>query len=132
MGTVNTNFLPASTGLSLGNAMQAWNATLNTLTVLNLYQTVAFSSAPAFNSSNQLSVFDITLTGNVTTPTLTGVKGVIVFIIRQDGSGSRTFAWPANVFGGTSVGSTANQVTVQSFAFDGSNAYPIGAAGIYP
>lgn len=132
MGTVNTNFLPASTGLSLGNSSQAWNATLNALTILNLYQTIGFASSLAFSAANQTTIFDVTLTGNVTASTLTGVKGMLIFILRQDATGSRTFAWPANVFGGTVIGSSANQITIQAFAFDGTNAYPIGAAGLYP
>jgi hypothetical protein len=132
MGTFNANILPTSSGLSLGNPSQAWNAVLNTLNVLNLYQSVGFSSTPAFTNSNQLTLFDMTLTGNVTASTLSGVKGVVAFILRQDATGGRTFAWPANVFGGTVIGSSANQITVQFFAFDGTNAYNIGAAGIYP
>ena len=132
MGTFNANILPASTGLSLGNSLQAWNGTFSVLTLLGLYQTVGFAATVAFAPTNQTTIFDLTLTGNVTASTLAGVKGMLVFILRQDATGSRTFAWPANVFGGTAIGSTASQVTVQAFAFDGTNAYPIGAAGIYP
>lgn len=132
MGSFNANILPASTGLSLGNSLQAWNATLNVLSILNLYQVIGFATNPVFSSTNQTTIFDMTLTGNVSASTLTGVKGMIVFLLRQDGAGSHTFAWPANVNGGTVIGSSANQVTIQAFAFDGTNAYPIGAAGLFP
>lgn len=132
MPSYNTNLLPTSTGLSLGNPLQAWNATLNTLNVLNLYQSVGFSSTPTFTNSNQLTLFDMTLSGNVTASTLSGVKGVVAFILRQGATGSRTFAWPANVLGGATIDSVANHITVQFFVFDGTNAYAIGVPGYYP
>ena len=132
MPSYNTNLLPASTGLSLGNALQAWNATLVSLTIQNLYQSVGFSASPAFNATNQTTVFDMTLTGNVTASTLIGVKGILTFILRQDATGGRTFSWPSNVNGATVIGSSPNQITIQAFVFDGTNAYPIGAAGLFP
>ena len=132
MGTVNSNFLPATPGLNIGSPSQAWNGFFTTLTMLGLYQTVGFSTTPTFTGTGQISIFDITLTGNVTSSTLVAQQGIIVFIIRQDATGLRTFTWPANVFGGSVIGSAANQITTESFACDGTNAYSIGGAGIYP
>ena len=49
------------------------------------------------------------------------------FIICQDATGSRTFAWPANILGGMTIGSTASTCSAQSFVFDGTNAYALSS-----
>lgn len=58
---------------------------------------VAFSATPAF-TANSCGVFSMTLTGNVTSSTITGSAAgqTEMFSICQDGVGSRTFAWPAS------------------------------------
>lgn len=48
------------------------------------------------------NVFEVTLSANVTSlafanPPAAGRAGVVTLIVRQDGSGGRTFAWPAAV-----------------------------------
>lgn len=85
---------------------------------------VTFSATPAFNS-NLGNLFKITLTGNVTSSTLTGPAGlqVITFMIIQDGAGGHTFAWPPNVVGGMTISGTASAVNVQSGLWDGTNLY---------
>lgn len=92
---------------------------------------VAFSATPVFAvpSGLQSSVlFTITLAGNVTSSTFSGaVAGqIITFKIIQDSTGSRTFVWPTNVKNAQSPDPTANSINVQSFSFDGTNAYPLG------
>jgi len=47
------------------------------------------------------NVFEVTLTENVTTltlsnPPVSGDAGALTLILSQDGAGSRTFAWPAS------------------------------------
>lgn len=95
-------------------------------------QTVAFSATPGFVGLGQIEHFDMTLTGNVTSSTLSmaGVPlpALITFTIRQDGVGGRTFVWPGNVLGASVVGGGANQVTTQTFYWDGANARAIGPA----
>lgn len=88
---------------------------------------VTFSATPVFNAA-AASSFDITLTGNVTSSTLTGPGGgqMIVFAITQDGVGGRTFVWPTNVKGAMTIDPGVNKKSVQAFWFDGTNAYPIG------
>lgn len=93
--------------------------------------TVTFSSTPAFNatSGNQ---FQITLTGNVSSSTFTGgVAGCpYVFEIIQDGTGGRTFVWPANVLNAEVISPVASSRTVQAFFFDGTNLRPVGPATV--
>lgn len=95
------------------------------------FVTVAFSATPTFTGPAGLAenvTFKITLTGNVTSSTLTGVSAgqMLTFIIIQDSSGGHTFAWPTNVKNPQSIDPTVGAINVQSFIFDGTNAYPIG------
>ena len=87
---------------------------------------VTFSSTPTFDAE-QGNVQKITLTGDVASSTLSNaVAGQhLDFVICQDGTGSHGFVWPTNVKGGMTVGGTASTCSVQSFAYDGSNAYAL-------
>ena len=89
--------------------------------------TVAFSATPTFDASTAAS-FKLTLTGNVTSSTLTNaVAGEpINFEICQDATGGRTFVPPANVLNMGTIVSTANACSTQEFWFDGSNAVSSG------
>ena len=80
-----------------------------------LSQVVAFSATPVFDCSKGQK-FEITLTGNVTSSTITNVQpGMsLVFTIKQDGTGSRTFVPPAGVPLDT-IDPTANSASVQTF-----------------
>ncbi len=94
--------------------------------VISGMNTVSFSSTPTFDARLG-NTQKITLTGNVTSSTLsnptTGEQ--IHFVICQDATGSRTFAWPSNVKGGMTIGSTASTCNAQNFIFDGTNAYAL-------
>ena len=72
--------------------------------------------------------FKLTLTGNVTSSTLTNpVAGEpISFEICQDATGGRTFVPPTNVLNMGTIVSTANACSTQEFWFDGSNAVSSG------
>jgi hypothetical protein len=80
-----------------------------------------FSATPVFDASAGTS-FTITLTGNVTSSSVTNPTAgeTITFIITQDGTGGRTFVWPANFHGASNIGTDANNVSVQSFIYTGS------------
>lgn len=69
----------------------------------------------------------LTLTGNVTSSTAQNfTQGVIVpFFIKQDATGGRTFAWPANFLNTPAIDMSPNGVTTAMFslATDG-NFYP--------
>ncbi|MGC8493188.1 MAG: hypothetical protein ACP5SH_15770, partial [Syntrophobacteraceae bacterium] len=76
----------------------------------------AFSATPVFDGSKG-NTQQITLTGNVTGSTLVNVEAgeQVNFLVCQDATGSRTFAWPANIHGGMTIGQTANKCSAQSF-----------------
>lgn len=88
--------------------------------------TVTFSATPNFNAALG-STFKITLTGNVTSSTLTGAltDQILIFEITQDGTGGRTFVWPANVKNPGTIDTSAGVKNIQMFRYDGSNAWPI-------
>ncbi len=93
---------------------------------------VAWSSTPQFVDQSQVQLFTITLSGNTVALPLTVVgitpPGLITFQITQDSVGGRTFTWPANITGGAVIGSAANQVTTQSFIWNGSTTIATGPA----
>ncbi|MGD0693660.1 MAG: hypothetical protein ABSB82_02280 [Terriglobia bacterium] len=108
----------------LPNVFKVYAGTLNT---------VSFSSTPTFDASLG-NTQTITLTGNVTSSTLSNARAgeTINFVICQDSGGSHTFVWPTNVLGGMTIGSTASKCSAQSFIFNGTNAYALstGAANM--
>jgi len=93
-----------------------------------LFNIIPFSATPAFvGAPNTNMVFQITLAGNVTASTLSGLTAGahVTFKIIQDVTGSRLFAWPPNVQNAQTIGTAANEIDVQEFVWDGTNAYPI-------
>lgn len=94
---------------------------------------VTFSATPTFTASYSEQLFTITLTGNVTSSTLTMsavIAGArVTFKICQDGTGSRTFAWPTNVIGEMTIGATASLCSLQNGVYDGTSLY-MTSAGI--
>jgi hypothetical protein len=128
---VNSNFLPATTGLSLGSSVQQWLLNGNPAFYLNSVSTT-FSTTPVFISSAPFSVFTITLTGNVTFSTLNAIPGLMIFQITQDAAGNRIFTWPTNFQQPGLIGTTANQVTTLLFYFDGTNAWPLAPQILTP
>lgn len=89
------------------------------------YTAVSFSATPTFTYGTGATTFKITLTGAVTSSTAAsaaaGQRGT--WIICQDGTGSRAFAWPTGFKGAMTIGSTASTCNTQSFMFDGTNYY---------
>jgi len=89
---------------------------------------VAFNSTPTFvvaaNSTPQVFSFGA-LTGNVTASTLTTSSAtageMVAFIVPQDVTGGRQFAWPSNVTNPVTVSPTASGKTIQYGVWDGSN-----------
>jgi hypothetical protein len=90
------------------------------------YTTVTYGATPTFNAALG-NAFKMTLTGNVSSSTLSNPKAgeIISFQICQDGSGLHTFVWPTNVVNPTAIDSTASGCTNQVFIYDGSNAVPL-------
>lgn len=94
---------------------------------LGTLATVAFSATPIFDASTA-STFKLTLTGNVTSSTLTnGVAGEpLAFEICQDATGGRTFVPPANVQGWVTIPIGANACVLETFIYDGASAMADG------
>jgi hypothetical protein len=93
----------------------------------SVFTTVAYSATPTFTvSTSAVQVFEMTLTGNVTSSTLTATDATdgqyIIFRLCQDGTGSRTVVWPASVVGYGAVDSTASSCSTQAFIWDGTDA----------
>ncbi len=88
---------------------------------------VKFSSNPVFDASLG-NTQKIILTGSVTRSSLfNATKGeTISFVICQDATGGRSFVFPSNVLGAGIIGSIPNKCNVQSFIYDGRNAYATG------
>ncbi len=83
-----------------------------------LVQTVTFSATPTFDASKS-PTFKITLTGNVTSSTLTSAEDgmLLIFTICQDATGSRTFVWPTQLQGTLAILATANSCTTEMFHY---------------
>jgi len=94
---------------------------------LGTLATVAFSATPIFDDSTA-STFKLTLTGNVTSSTLTNaVAGEpLAFEICQDATGARTFVPPATVQGWVTIPIGANACMLETFIYDGTTAVADG------
>jgi len=102
--------------------------TFNKINLSTFYNpfTVSFSATPSFDLVNG-AIQVLTLTGNVTSSTITQSTGVIVtgtrLVLRliQDVTGGRTFTWPTNVTGASAsmVSTTANQITFVELQYSG-------------
>lgn len=104
---------------------------------------VTYSTTPAFvvpSSSTTGAAFKITLGGNVVSSTLASATSgqMLNWLICQDGTGGRSFVWPANVIGGMTISATRNSTAstcyTQTGVYDGTNAlmdreYTAGGSG---
>jgi hypothetical protein len=81
--------------------------------------TVSYTSSPNFDlSAGWLQ--KITLTGNATATVSNPQSGITyTFLVCQDGTGGRTFAWPSGFHGAMTIGSTLSTCSLQSFMYDG-------------
>jgi len=96
---------------------------------------VTFSATPTYacTQTTAPTLFTITLTGNVTSSTLSGCGAgqQLGFVITQDGAGNRTHVWPTGFSNVTTITAQASYTTSQYFVWDGSNAQPMGSAMVY-
>lgn len=96
-------------------------------------QAVAFSATPTFDCSMG-NLFSMTLTGNVTSMTVTNAMAghIYTFIFTQDGSGLHSVAWPGTFKGVISVPITALAGTsaVQMVIYNGTNFYAVSLGQI--
>ncbi len=89
------------------------------------FKAVTFSATPAFPYGYGATTFELTLTGNVTASAVSGAAlgQSATFIICQDSTGSRTFAWPPGFRGAMTIGMMASACSVQTFVYDGASYY---------
>lgn len=82
-------------------------------------QSLAFTATPAWDATAN-STFEMTLTGNVTSQTISGVTPgqLVTFIWTQDATGSRTVVYPSIIKGSSSVNGAPNSTTTQTFRAD--------------
>ncbi len=84
--------------------------------------TVNFNSgSPAFTTTAAVTNFDLTLTGNATATFSSAAVGVGSINVCQDGTGSRTLAWPGSFVGFPTISSTASSCTRVYWKYDGTN-----------
>jgi len=125
-GAVSHNFVTAISSSGVGTLAQpAFTDISGSASVAQKNEsqaTITFSATPVFDASVNGSNI-ITLTGNVTSSTITGgVAGQrFSFIIKQDGAGSHTLVFPTNVKGAGTIAATASGYNVQDFIYDGTN-----------
>lgn len=136
MAIYSADFVPDTTGRNLGLVDARWDGwfrninvsgtvtgNFSALAINKLTHTVVpFSATPVFAIS-QGTGFQMTLTGNVTSSSISAlVPGVlVVFELNQDATGGRNFVWPPNVYGGAAIGMGPNERTTQIFYSDGVN-----------
>ena len=92
-----------------------------------VFTTTTFSATPTFTvtASSTPQIFKITLTGNITSSTLTATSATagqeigIQFI--QDATGGRTVVYPANFLGGCTPSGAASVITTVIGVWDGAN-----------
>jgi len=88
---------------------------------------VALSSSPAFDAS-QCNAFALGLGATaVASSSLTNAKPgqFLTFIVTQDATGGRSFAWPSNLLRGCGVSGTPGVSTIVTAVYDGVNANAI-------
>lgn len=111
---VNAGYSPSDANLAtLTDLIQA---------VLGLnsgYESLAFTATPTWNATAN-STFAMTLTGNVTGQTISGLVAgqLVTFIWTQDATGGWTVVYPATVYGASPVYAGAGSTTTQSFRAD--------------
>ena len=95
-------------------------------------EAVTFSTTPTFDAALGNS-FKMTLTGNVTSSTITNPQTgqFMTLLLCQDGTGSRTMTWPANLKlagGAFTLTTTLNKCDSITAVYDGTNWYETARA----
>jgi hypothetical protein len=82
---------------------------------------VTYSATPTFNYGSGTQMFELTLTGNVTSSTTAFASPgqPADYVICQDPIGGHTFTWPPNFRGAGTVTIAPNLCWVQTFKYDG-------------
>jgi len=123
--TTSTMNLLTQTGTGSASAAPVWQTASAAGIAPFTFKSLSFSATPSFSYGSGETMFEITLTGNVTSSTVSGAAAgqAATFIICQDSTGSRTFTWPAGFKGQMTIGTTASKCNTQSFVYDGTSYY---------
>jgi hypothetical protein len=126
--TTATNIL-TQTGTGAASAAPVWQTASAAGIAPFTFKPVTFSATPGFAFGSGATTFEITLTGNVTSSTVSGAAAgqTATFILCQDATGSRTFTWPTGFRGAMTIGSTASKCSMQSFVYDGTSYFAVAA-----
>ena len=94
---------------------------------------IGFSRTPSFAATRSAS-YSMTLSGNVTASTLTGIPAngnLLSFTLTEDSTGGRTFAFPGNFIFAPSFtfNTAANAINELTFKYDGTNWLLVSNAG---
>ncbi len=76
------------------------------------------------------NTFEVTLNANATSTTLSNAQAgqwLNIIVCQPASGGPYTFAWPSNVRGGMTIGTTAEKCSAQNFVFDGTSAFAVSA-----
>lgn len=94
------------------------------------FNPLAFNATPTFDAS-LFSAFSMTLTGNVTSSTVTNAKTgrVISILLCQDGVGGRTFAWPATFSSTPTLDARVSKCSNTVWFYNGANWKLLGSGG---
>ena len=119
-----TSGITAGDNIYLCTALNTWTQLVHSSVTAVTLTAVSFSATPTFTRSTQIQEWVITLTGNVTSSTVSGgtAADIFIFNICQDGTGSRTFAWPTGFSQAVTISPTASICTKQTFYWSGSAA----------
>lgn len=135
-GSFNPTFaIPSSstwTFPSAGGTLDIKGASTATGTKTSAVNTVVSGSTPAFDLSLGNIQYLTALAVNAA-PTVSNITagGNWTFIICQDGTGSRTWTWPASFKGAATIGTTLSKCSSQSFASaDGTTIYATDTGNI--
>ena len=117
-------------GSAIGSTTPASGAFTSLSSTMNA---MSFSSTPVFNAASY-GYFTMTLTGNVTSSTITGgsVGQQITIQVCQDNSGAHTFAWPANLQNAPFVNPLLQSCTIDVAFFNGANWVTVAGYPIVP
>lgn len=137
MPTYADPLLPNADGLALGSPSQKWTIYGANIFGTFINQTQIGASLTILNSTASMvfsgfTAYEVTLIGDVTSSTFSGIVGYYTFIIIQDGTGGHAFTWPSSFVNEAAPSPTAGGSLIQTFFWDGVSGYAIAPGMVFP